>query len=73
MKYANEMSSDGMIHIPRFMMIGSGIQKLLWSIHIETHRQRGDSISLLLFFQNVETLLKELSYIRGCLIFGLLW
>jgi hypothetical protein len=27
MKYAVEMGSDAMIHIPSFMKIGSGIQK----------------------------------------------
>jgi hypothetical protein len=29
MKYAIEMRSGAMIHIPRFIKIGSGIQKLL--------------------------------------------
>jgi hypothetical protein len=29
MKYATEMGSGAMIHIPSFMKIGSGIQRLL--------------------------------------------
>jgi hypothetical protein len=44
MKYAIEMGSGGMLKI------GSGIQKLLWGIHIETHRQHANIIGLLLFF-----------------------
>jgi hypothetical protein len=37
MKYAVEMGSGAMI--PSFIKIGSGIQKLMWGIHIQTHRQ----------------------------------
>jgi hypothetical protein len=48
MKYAIEMGSGAMIHIPSFIKIGSGIQTLIGGIH----RQHGDLISLLLFFQN---------------------
>jgi hypothetical protein len=33
MKYAVEMGSFAMIHIPSFMKIGSGIQKLIWRIY----------------------------------------
>jgi hypothetical protein len=29
MMYSTEMASDGMIYIPSFMMIGSGIQVML--------------------------------------------
>jgi hypothetical protein len=51
MKHAGEMGSGTMIYIPNFVTIGSGIQKLIEGIHrhadIETHRQHGDSISLL--------------------------
>jgi hypothetical protein len=47
MKYAIEMGSGAMIHIPRFLKIGSGIQKLIGF----TDRQHSDFISLLLFFQ----------------------
>jgi hypothetical protein len=30
MMYAVEMDSGAMIYIPSFIMIGSGIEKLLW-------------------------------------------
>jgi hypothetical protein len=53
MKYTVEMSSGAMMYIPRFIKIGSGIQTLIWG---ET--QRGDLISLLVFFQNKESRLK---------------
>jgi hypothetical protein len=33
MKYAAEMGSGGMIYIPIFIKIGSGIQKLIGGIH----------------------------------------
>jgi hypothetical protein len=56
MKYAVEMNSGNMISIPSFIKIGSGFQKLIGGIH--THRQHGDLISLLLFFQNKESTLK---------------
>jgi hypothetical protein len=56
MKYDVEMGSGAMIYeyIPTFIKIGSGIQKLIGVIH----RQQGDFISLLLFFQNKESRLK---------------
>jgi hypothetical protein len=41
-----EMASGGMIYIPSF-------------IHIQTHTQQGELISLLLFFQNKENRLKR--------------
>jgi hypothetical protein len=44
MKQAVKMDSDAMIHVPSFMKIGSGIQKLTQRIH--RHRQHGDLISL---------------------------
>jgi hypothetical protein len=47
MKYAVEMGSVAIIYIPSFINIGSGIQKLIGGIHIQTHRQEGDRISLL--------------------------
>jgi hypothetical protein len=53
-EYAIEMGSGAMIYISSFIKIGSGIQKLIGV----THRQRGDRISLLLFFQNRESRLK---------------
>jgi hypothetical protein len=54
MKYAVEMVSDAMIHIPNFIKIGSDIQKLIGGIH----RQHGDRISLLSFVQSKENRLK---------------
>jgi hypothetical protein len=52
MKSSVEMDSGAMIYIPSFIKTGSGIQKLMGRIHIQTHRQHGDLISLLLFFKN---------------------
>jgi hypothetical protein len=46
MKYAAEMGSSAMIYMPSFVKIGSAIQKLM-----EGGEQRGESISLLLFFK----------------------
>jgi hypothetical protein len=40
MKYAVEIASGGMIFIPRFLKIGSGIHKLLRGIHRERERER---------------------------------
>jgi hypothetical protein len=56
MKYATEMGLGAMIYVPSFIKIGSGIQKLIRGIR--RHRQHGDDISLLLFFQNKESRLK---------------
>jgi hypothetical protein len=36
MKYAVEMDSRGMIYIPSFIKIGSGVQRCWGAIHIET-------------------------------------
>jgi hypothetical protein len=47
MKCAVEMDSGGMMYIPSFMMIGSGIRKFVTGIH----RQQSDLISLLFFFK----------------------
>jgi hypothetical protein len=56
MKYAIEMGSDPMMYIPGLVKTGSGIQKLMgWGIH----RQHGDGISLLLFFHNKDSTLKN--------------
>jgi hypothetical protein len=54
MSYTVDRGSGAMIDVPSFRKIGSGIQKLRGGIH----RQHGDSISLLLFFQNKENRLK---------------
>jgi hypothetical protein len=48
MNYTVEMGAGAMIYIPSFIKISSGIQKLIRGIH----RQQGDLINLLLFFQN---------------------
>jgi hypothetical protein len=56
MKNAIEMGSGAMIYISSFIMIGSSIKKLLGGdMHtdIQTHRQQGDLISLLLFFLKI--------------------
>jgi hypothetical protein len=45
MKYAVERGSDGIIYIPSFIKIGSGIQKLI----------AGDRKSLLSFYLNTES------------------
>jgi hypothetical protein len=57
MKSAIEMSSGAMIYIPSFIKTGSAIQKLMGRIH--GHRQHGDHISLLSFFQNKGSRLKR--------------
>jgi hypothetical protein len=36
MKYAVEMGSDAMIHIPSFIKIGSGIHKSIRGVHRHT-------------------------------------
>jgi hypothetical protein len=62
MKYAVEIGSGAMIYTRSFMKIDSGIHKLIGGdsqtykhTDIQTHRQHGDHISLLLFFQNNES------------------
>jgi hypothetical protein len=37
MKYATQMGSVAMIHIPRFIKVASDIQKLMGGIHTHTH------------------------------------
>jgi hypothetical protein len=64
MKYAADMGSDVMTHIPSFIKIGSSIQRLMKGIH----RQHGDVINLILFIRNNERRLKwvrEKTY-EGC-------
>jgi hypothetical protein len=51
MNYAVKMGSEAMIYIPSFIKTDSGIQKLIGVILIQTHRQNGDLISLLSFFE----------------------
>jgi hypothetical protein len=59
MKYTIEMGSGAIIYLPSFIKIGSGIQKLRGDI--ETHRQDGDSISLLFYFSSLFLLFFYLS------------
>jgi hypothetical protein len=54
MKYAVEMGLGVVAYIPSFTKFCSGVQKLIRGIH----REHGDRISLLLFFQNKENRLK---------------
>jgi hypothetical protein len=59
MYYAIEMGPGTLIYISSFIKIGLGIQRLLGGYtHKQTPRLQGDSISLLLFFQNKESGLK---------------
>jgi hypothetical protein len=58
MKYAVEMDSSGLICIPSFINICSGINKLMGVEDTQTHRQKSDFISLLLLSQNKESGLK---------------
>jgi hypothetical protein len=46
---AVEMGPGAVIHLPSFIKIGSGIQKLIGGIH--RHRQQRDLISLLYFIK----------------------
>jgi hypothetical protein len=65
MKYAIVLGSGVIIPIQVFMKTGSGIQKLIGG-DTQTHRQHGNRILLLLFFQNKESGLKsnQLRYLR---------
>jgi hypothetical protein len=63
MKYAVEMGSGAMICIPSFIKIGSGIQKLMRGGGV-IHRQHGDLISLLSFFQKQESRLKNAKKVK---------
>jgi hypothetical protein len=59
MKHAVETCSGAMAYIPSFIKIGVAIQKLIGGdIHVQTHRQNGDIMGLLLVFQNKESRLK---------------
>jgi hypothetical protein len=66
MKYAVEMGSIAVMYIPSFIKIGSSIQILTGKIH--RHKQQGNLISLLLFFQNRESRLKIDHMLMGTLI-----
>jgi hypothetical protein len=59
MKYTTKMRSGSMTYIPIFIKTGSRIQKLAGEgIYIQTHKQQGNFISILLFFQSEESRLK---------------
>jgi hypothetical protein len=57
-KHAIETDSGAMIYIPSFIKTGSGISKAEGG-DTQTHRRDGDRISLLLFFQNKESRIKN--------------
>jgi hypothetical protein len=61
MKHAVEMGTSAMIYIPSFIKFGSGVQNLIGG-YLQTHRQRGDLISLLLFVQDKESRPKDEAY-----------
>jgi hypothetical protein len=58
--YAIEIGHDALIYIPSFIKIGVASRKSVGrgDTHTDTHRHKGDRISLLLFFQNKESRLK---------------
>jgi hypothetical protein len=58
MKYAAEMGSGATIYLPNFTQIGSGTQKLIVG-NTQRHGQHSDLMSLLLFFQNEECVIKN--------------
>jgi hypothetical protein len=57
MKYVAGMGSGAMIYKLSFRKAGSGIQKLIRKTH--RHRQHGDPVSLLSFFQTKKNRLKQ--------------
>jgi hypothetical protein len=59
MKCVVDMGSGAMIHIPSFIKIRLGIQKLMRRER-DSRTQYGDLINLLLFFQNGESRLMKL-------------
>jgi uncharacterized RmlC-like cupin family protein len=65
MNYAVEMGVRCHDTISSFIKFHSGIQKFTGGIHLQTHahRQRGDLISVLHFFEKKESRLKEESCI----------
>jgi hypothetical protein len=54
--YTVDMDSRVLIYVSSFIQIGSDING---GVHKETLGQHGDLISLLLFFQNKESMLKK--------------
>jgi hypothetical protein len=57
MKYTVEIASGGIIYVPSFIKIDSGVRKLLaWGYtyrHTDGHTQQGDLISLCLDSFNI--------------------
>jgi hypothetical protein len=64
MKYVVEMGSGVMTYMQSFIKIISGIQKIIGG-DTQTHRQHGDHISLLTFFQNKGSGLKMNVYLSA--------
>jgi hypothetical protein len=62
MEYAVELGSGAMLHMPDFIKIGSGIQKLI-GVDTPTHRQDGDRIRLFSYFQNKGKFISVLNYV----------
>jgi hypothetical protein len=51
MKYAVEVGSGAVIHVPSFTKIDSDIEKLMGGRDTQTNRQQGDRINLLYLFK----------------------
>jgi hypothetical protein len=52
MKYTVEMTTGGMINVPSFIQIGSGMQKFLWGdtrTDTQAHRQQGNFMTTFIF------------------------
>jgi hypothetical protein len=58
-KVSVDMDSGAMIYIPRFIKIGSDVQKLMGGIRKHTDNMVIDCIRLFLFFRNRESRLKN--------------
>jgi hypothetical protein len=59
MNYVVEIGLGVMLYTPSLIKNGSVVQKLIGGIHIQTHRQEGNLISLILFFQRKTRRLKR--------------
>jgi hypothetical protein len=59
MKYAVEIGSGGMMYLPSFVKIGSGVKKLMEGIHRHTDSMERFHKPALFFFQNKESKLKK--------------
>jgi hypothetical protein len=51
MNCAVEVGPGGMIYVPSLIKSGLGVQKLMGGLSIQTQRQQGDRISLVLFLK----------------------